>query len=266
MARDHYQFQIVLYCVILFLAFPTAMHAQKRNNMKRTSSETIASKKINLEKELRVFNNGIDSANYYVSLCADIPNDKDPMKVQFDGETGHVFLILQKINFNGDTLSKVFGFYPKGGGLPTVFTRNVKSAIKDNSGRIYDASVSLQLSGQEFDLVIKKSVELSKYRYKLNKFNCYDYALHVFNSVTGKDTIPIHYVKFPFIFGKGGSPCSLFNDLVWLKENNINLSPFIWFSKQLAPVSSTAKDIGFYHISTKPIGRSEADLQITQNQ
>lgn len=254
--RFGYLLLLVLSCT------PVNLHAQKN----RSEHEIIPATKINLEKELGVFNDGKDSAEYFITLCADIPNNKNPMKVQHEGEPGHVFLILQKINFSSDTISKVFGFYPKGGGLPTIFTRNVRSSIRDNSKRKYDASVSLELSRQEFELVIRKSVELSKYRYKLNKFNCYDYALKVFNSVAGIDTVPMHYVKFPFIFGSGGSPCSLYMDLVWLKEKNPNLSPFIRFSPQLAPVSSSGIAIAHKDSSGKSVCIEAGGTQDPQNQ
>ena len=196
-------------------------------------------KKIDLAAELRIFGRGDSNYSYSISLCADIPNERKPGQVLFQGETGHVFLILQKIR-DADTLSKVFGFYPKSGNLPTAFTRNVKSAVKDNSGRRYEASVTRMLSPTEFDAMLDTAVALARPRYRLNKYNCYDYAVKVFNAVAREQKIVVKYSKFPFMFGRGGSPCSLYEVLAGLHASGGKWAEMIHFAASVAPVSSAS--------------------------
>jgi len=151
-------------------------------------------------------------------------------------QAGHVFLVLQKITA-ADTVNKVFGFYPRKG-LPTLVFKKIKSTIKDNSKRVYDADISKELSAAEFDLVLAKSILYAQRIYHINKFNCYDYALEIFNSIAGKEALPVSHVRFPFIYGKGGSPCSLYKDLKKLKESNSFWASYIRFGNLTAPVST----------------------------
>jgi len=202
-------------------------------------ADVYASYKININDELNVFRDGVVDAVYTISLCADVPNNKKPLQVAHHQETGHVFLILQKIN-GSDTISKVFGFYPKKG-LPTLFFKSIKSVIKDNSHRDYDVGITKALTAEEFDTVLARSVFYARHIYHINKFNCYDYAIMIFNSVAGNDPLPIHRSKYPFIFGKGGSPCTVYRDLKKLKEAQGSWSANIQFGDLLAPVSTGRK-------------------------
>src|SRR5678815_2814988 len=104
----------------------------------------IRDSSIHIADELSVFDNGKTMATYRISVCADVPNDKKPWKVAFRQETGHVFLILQKIS-GIDTINKVFGFYPKSG-LPVLFFKKIKSQIKDNLSLIHISEPTRLLS------------------------------------------------------------------------------------------------------------------------
>jgi len=191
---------------------------------------------INIGDELEIFNNRDRNAVYRISLCADVPNNNKPWRVALQHQTGHVFLILQKIN-SADTISEVFGFYPKKG-LPTLFFKKIKSKIKDNSKRAYDVEIAKEVSAEEFDSILTKSILYAQRVYHINKFNCYDYALEIFNSVARQDPLPSTHVRFPFIFGKGGSPCSVYRDLKKLKESDAFWAPFIRFGDLVAPIST----------------------------
>lgn len=211
-------------------------YSQNRSAKSNQNGETFFAYPVNLDDELEIFNNGAKNAVYRISVCADVPNNKKPWRVALQHQTGHVFLILQKIN-TADTISEVFGFYPKKG-LPTLFFKKIKSKIKDNSKRAYDVEITKEVSAQEFDSILMKSVLCAQRIYHINKFNCYDYALEIFNSVAGPDPLPSTHVRFPFIFGKGGSPCSVYKDLKKLKESDAPWAPFIRFGNLVAPIST----------------------------
>jgi hypothetical protein len=211
-------------------------YSQNRSAKSNQVEIELSAYAINIADELEIFYNGTENAKYSISLCADVPNNKKPWRVARGQETGHVFLILQKIN-DADTINKVFGFYPKRG-LPTLLFKKIKSKIRDNSTRNYDADVSKELSRAQFDTVLAKSIEYSRRIYHINKFNCYDYALAIFNSVAGENTLPVSHIRFPFIYGKGGSPCSVYKDLKKLKESSSSWAPHIRFGNLAAPIST----------------------------
>jgi hypothetical protein len=179
-----------------------------------------------LFKRFEVFDISAPHQTYQITIAADVPDHKRPMKVYYKNETGHVFVILeQKDTLTQKAVAQVFGFYPVRP-VSSLFLRTVKCKILNNGGRVYDAAVTQRLTKEQFEAVRQKAVELSYKKYNLNKYNCYDYALGVFNSIPGADTLPLLKVKFPFVFGKGGSPCGLYKQLFELKEtdNRIKIS------------------------------------------
>ena len=218
--------------VFLSLSSHSQGHSGKSNHLENE----YLSYPINIADELEIFDNGVSMASYRISLCADVPDNRKPWRVARRQQTGHVFLILQKIN-GADTINKVFGFYPRKG-LPTLVLKKIKSKIRDNSKRTYDADITKELSAEEFDSILVRSVCYSQQVYHINKFNCYDYALAIFNSIAGKNPLPASHVRFPFIYGKGGSPCSVYRDLEKLKESNSPWAPYIRFGSLVAPIST----------------------------
>jgi len=182
-----------------------------------------------------------DSADYLISLCANVPNSRKPHKVIYNQQTGHVFLILQQVKKTvTDTIHKVFGFYPKRG-LPALVFKSIKSNIKDNSLRWYNAGITKKINREDFGQVLHLAFQQSQKKYHINKYNCYDYAVLVFNAVAGNDTLPVTHVRFPFIFGKGGSPTGLYADLKQMKERGSNTVSEIRFGSFQAPVSTGRK-------------------------
>jgi len=192
---------------------------------------------VEIKKYLESFNEDSTTGVYHISLCADVPNNKKPFKVAYKQETGHVFLILRKITTNNDTISKVFGFYPKGG-LQTLLFKKTKSYIKDNSLRDHDVAITKELSREQFDTVLAKSIKLSERKYHMNRYNCYDYAIQIYNSVAGGPKMPLRHIRFPFIFGKGGSPCGVYRDLLILKDSPTYKDASIQFGSLVAPRST----------------------------
>jgi hypothetical protein len=114
----------------------------------------------------------------------------------------------------------------------------VKSQVRSNSGRIYDAEISIKVSRELFFALLDSSIMLAGRKYNLNKFNCYDYGLGIFNRAASTQVIPIQYVKFPFIWGRGGSPTGLYSQLKLLKGKDSFWAPHIQFGQLKAPVSS----------------------------
>jgi len=69
-------------------------------------------------------------------------------------------------------------------------------------------------------------------KYNLNKYNCYDYALELYNSIPGTEALPTLKVKFPFKFGRGGSPCGLYKVLKELSSSAHGLNVGIVMKKE----------------------------------
>lgn len=194
-------------------------------------------KQFNIAMDLLAFFPLESNADYAVTLCADLPDNNNPKCVYKKKAPGHVFLILTKHDLlTGNILTISFGFYPR---VPvTCLFKKVRSKIMDNSNREYNASIEKKLTKEEFELVIEKCKELSKRKYNLKKFNCYEYALGVFNSLPGIEKLPVSNVKFPFILGRGGSPCGLYRDFKKLVLTDSPWAPFIRFGVFKSPVSS----------------------------
>lgn len=224
---------LIFFSSLIF--FCPVTYSQDRSAKANQAGEFLAHS-VHIADELAVFDNGETMATYRISLCADVPNDKKPWKVAYRQETGHVFLILQKIS-GIDTISKVFGFYPKRG-LPVLFFKKITSQIKDNSKRVYDVDVTKELSAVEFDTVLTRCIVNAQQVYHINKFNCYDYAVGIFNSIADEHPLPVRHIRFPLIFGKGGSPCAVYQDLQQVKANDPVRASCIRFGSLMAPSST----------------------------
>jgi hypothetical protein len=208
--------------------------------------DSFPSLNVNIREYLKVFDDSSKEGVYRIAVCADVPNNAKPLKVAYKQETGHVFLILQKITPANDTISKVFGFYPRGG-LQTLFFKKTKSYIKDNSRREHDVAISKELTASQFDTVLAQSIKLAERKYHMNRYNCYDYAIQIYNSVAGESPLPLKHIRFPFIFGRGGSPCCVYRDLEQLQKSGALMHAEISFGRLVAPRSTgrSYKGIGY---------------------
>ena len=210
----------------------------------KDSTHVTKNKKIqplNIQERLQVFY-PVDSADYSVTVCADVPDNNNPKRVYVKGEPGHVFLILTKRNpLSAEIITRSFGFYPR---VPvSSLIKQVRSRILDNSNREYDASIEKKVTPVDFALLLQKCIELSKKKYNLNKYNCYGYVLEVFNSLPGIEKLPVTNVKFPFIFGKGGSPCGLYKDLKKLISSGSSWAPYIKFGEFKSPARGASQNM-----------------------
>ncbi|MBS1600152.1 MAG: hypothetical protein JST75_18135 [Bacteroidetes bacterium] len=219
----------VVYFLFWTLGSPTIsmvelLHAVVDSSSVKSNSHSINT---NLSGRFQCFAVNNNAAVYSITLCADVPDNNDPAHVNLGKEPGHVFIILSKTDtINGKSINQSFGFYPRRPASSLIF-KNVRGVIFDNQCREYNASVYKRLNEDEFRLILEKSETLSRKKYNLNKYNCYDYAIGVFNAIPQIEKLPVTHVKFPFILGHGGSPCGLYKDLKRLKENNSQWAPYI---------------------------------------
>lgn len=231
---------LVFLCIVLWI--DGTVFAQRLKFLKDPHFIITPSTTILLEKEFSVFENFNSNAQYRISIGADVPNNKKPSQLIYQMESGHVFIILEKFDtVKKDTIHKVFGFYPSRQGIILFFKKEVKARVKDNSRREYDIELSKLLSEEQFKTALHLSLQYSRRRYHLNKFNCYDYALDIFNAVAGTEPLPLIHTSFIF-FGKGGSPCTFYKYLKQQKETNAVWAPNIRLGNLVAPVSTTIQE------------------------
>lgn len=206
-------------------------------NYSSKTSLKIKSRKEYILAVLDVFGTQAPNEIYQLTIAADVPDNKRPSKVFYKKEPGHVFLILEKRDtVTNQSVAKVWGFYPVRP-VSCLLFRKAKSVLTDNGNREYDASITKRLSVAEFNLVKLKAAEFAEKKYHINKYNCYDYAVEIFNAVAGAERLPVTHIKFPLIFGRGGSPCSLYADLVKIKDSNSGSASTICIGNFKAPKS-----------------------------
>jgi hypothetical protein len=206
----------------------TAVTGKKQNHQ-----QVDAGRSMSLNHSFKCFSDVEETACYSIRLCADIPDNENPSRMLWDNEPGHVFLIFTKKTGN-DSTNIIFGYYPRKPFLSFLLLR-VKSTIHDNSNREYDVSITREVTATEFSMLMEKAEKLSHRKYHLKKFNCYDYALEVFNSIPRIEKIPVKPSRFSFLLGKFGSPCGLYFDLQMMVQNNSAWSPSISFVRSQAP-------------------------------
>jgi hypothetical protein len=218
------------------LVHPAAMPVGE----KKPAAVPVSRKIDNLAERFNVFQQLRANEVYSITIAADVPDNNRPHKVYVKQEPGHVFVILeQKDTVTAKTIAQVWGFYPVRP-VSSILFKNVRCELNDNSKRKYDASITRELTKTEFDIIRTKAVELAKKKYNINKYNCYDYAIELFNAIPGIEKLPVTHVKFPFIFGRGGSPCGLYRDLLRLKTTGSTLAQLIHIESNRAPASYTS--------------------------
>jgi hypothetical protein len=237
------QGKILLQALLLTVLAMPALCSNCNDSAKYSATHLAKNKNhksFNIQQLLQVFY-PVGSAEYSVTVCADLPVDNNPKCVYKKGETGHVFLILSKRNpLTTEVITRSFGFYPRV--AVTFLVKKVRSKILDNSNREYDASLEKKLTAEEFALILEKCKELAKNKYNLKKYNCYEYVLEIFNSLPDIEKLPVTKVKFPFIFGRGGSPCGLYSDLKKLLVSGSAWASFIKFGLFKSPYSDSLEN------------------------
>jgi hypothetical protein len=141
---------------------------------------------INISSYLNCFDQvPSDGASYTIQLCADVPSNGNPdASMTFSGGifAGHTFLVVTKSG-GGMSISQSFGFYPSGSLSAWNPFTPISSVIRDNGNSEINASLTMTINPDQFNVIKNSIVNLSKNPYQLDKSNCSDYAIGVFNSV-----------------------------------------------------------------------------------
>jgi hypothetical protein len=185
-------------------------------------SGKLSASAASLQKKFKAFDTLGNNGKYDLILAVDVPDNRRPLKVLYKNEPGHVFLILRKTDtVTGKTAEIAWGYYPANP-VAILFFRRSKSQLLINAKREYNASLTVSLSAAQAAAVAQNALRLSAKKYHLNKYNCYDYAIELYNTIEGAVQLLNEKVKYPFVFGKGGSPCGLYRQLQKIKNSERN--------------------------------------------
>lgn len=179
--------------------------------------ETFADS-IDLKSKLDCFNGIADNANttYTAKLCADLPNNSNPLALIGPDNVGHAFITLTKTN-GSNTITQTFGFYPQKG-IKSVSGLYVNSQMQDDRQREYNASYTVNFSQLDFERMINAAQTYSALQYNLNSFNCTDYALAVFNAgLAINDQISVPDWT-PSTYNYGTTPTGLYKKIKEMKD------------------------------------------------
>ncbi len=184
---------------------------------------------IDVNKYFNCFDNIPDAgATYSMKLCADIPVNNNENDLISGLHPGHAFLIITKSN-GSSSVSQTMGFYPTTS--MNVFMLPVSSKLVDDgiSGHEheYNASILLpSISQSDFQTVKSTLINLASTKdYDLNDYNCTNFALEVFNSVSNPYIISVldwYGVSSNINYGK--TPNGLYKKL---KSLNLDGTPNI---------------------------------------
>jgi hypothetical protein len=145
---------------------------------------------IDLQRYFNCFDNVPSDANttYTASLLVKVPNTSNPSVMwdptQADG-VGHTFIELTKTN-GTTSITQYIGFYGQGGVLYSTEAAlgfSVPSKLVDNSSHLYNAKLSINLSGDQFSQLLNDLQSYSMAKYNLSSYNCTTYGLSAFNNV-----------------------------------------------------------------------------------
>ncbi len=151
---------------------------------------------IDLNSWLKCFTNIPDEgANCSITICADMPVDDDPSVSLnlYNGATGHCFLKLTKTN-GSESVTQYIGFTAQDAMQAVIHgDAFVPAKIVDNANHKYDASITMAVSPEGFQVALDKMKFLSSIQqpYSITLFDCLDYDLAVFNSVRGNDPLQL---------------------------------------------------------------------------
>jgi hypothetical protein len=179
---------------------------------------------IDINKYLKCFSSIPDAgATCDIEIMTDIPVDKDPGKF-FDwtnGSPGHTFLKFTKTN-GSQIMQQNIGFYPVTGWKNILTPAPTDSKFVDNAGHEFNASLSMNLTPENFQSTLTHMLYLSHFvKYDIDDYNCTDFALEVFNYRRGSDKLTIPMFDIPGGMAPNGTatPQGLYIKLKALKES-----------------------------------------------
>ena len=188
---------------------------------------------IDVTKFVKCFANIPDEgATCSIEILTDIPVDKDPNKL-FNWQTrsvGHTFLQIKKTNGNLSQMQNI-GFYPESDWKTLLTTAPVPGKFVDNGQHEFNASLSMNLTPEEFTKTLNEIAYLSSsVKYDIDEFNCTDFALDVFNTTRISNPLEIPKYDIPGGTAPNGTntPQGLYNELKvmqaqGMESNNINI-------------------------------------------
>jgi len=197
----------------------------------KCAQEASSEEAINLEeKMIECFGdiNCYDAQNseFSITLYAEQPvsNSRDNWSghpLLDNIRVGHTFLELKSLH-NYESNNLVFGFYPKWDA--SIRSGAIPMEIRDDGREPYTVAVTIELTCEEFQEAIAKSLEATQEDYKLKDYNCTSYGIEVANSVG----LGVAYTKSPWIFGNttfgvSVNPGDLGEDIKLLTEGEITL-------------------------------------------
>lgn len=181
---------------------------------------------INLEELFNCFDQVPEAgATYKIKLCADLPvNSSSEPLVNAGAGVGHAFITLTKSN-GGVSVSQSFGFYPNTGGIKTVFGSPQDSKMVNDANHEVNASIEISIDRDAFVLAKNSAiVNANSHQYDLDDYNCTDYALGIYNVVSGSNNQVWVPDRIGGAIGRnyGTTPNELWNRLK-LRENSPNV-------------------------------------------
>lgn len=182
---------------------------------------------INVSDYIKCFSSIPDAnATYKITIMSDLPVNGDPTKL-FDwskNSPGHSFIQLNKSG-GGQIVQQNFGFYPEFG-WKAPFNMSVDSKVVDNAGHEFNASLSITVSGTQFQAALNKIQSISANDYNITTWNCTDFALSVFNAASSvpltipKFAIPTSEYPLPNRFAVSNTPQGLYEQIQMLQNSH----------------------------------------------
>ena len=182
---------------------------------------------IKVEDYIKCFGSVPDAnAIYCVTIFSDLPVNSDPYKI-FNcstGSPGHSFIQLSKYNGN-QSIQQNFGFYPENG-WKAASNADISSKVVDNEGHEFNASLSLTISGSQFQAALNRIQTIANYDYNITEWNCTDFALSVFNAASAsplsipKVAIPTSQYPVPTPIALSNTPQGLYDEIQTLQATH----------------------------------------------
>ncbi|KAA2239858.1 hypothetical protein F0L74_27105 [Chitinophaga agrisoli] len=159
---------------------------------------------------VKCFSDGKTAKEYRLTVYVDQPvgGQSDAINIA-NGDVGHTFIGLEKVNTDASRVSRTFGFYPMGEDKDGIYSKGV---LRDNQLYQYDLSITRVFKDQtSLNVLIQKIKDLDNRYYQLysktvngsfkQSFNCTDAAIEM--AVAGGMVVPSGFGMFfgPFLPG-----------------------------------------------------------------
>lgn len=165
-----------------------------------------------------------NGANCSIELFSDIPVDENPM-AGFNTTTlspGHSFIQLCK-EVSGQKITQNIGFYPSSQ-LKTLLTTAPQDGVfADNGGHEFNASIKMSITTEQLKNIIDNIKKIARSpKYDIDDYNCTDFAIQIFNSVRGSNSLEIPRLDIPESMNPFGSntPQGVYLKLKEMKSKN----------------------------------------------